>query len=151
MEGCSYSLTVSISIKFTLITLSKAFPLLEPSIKFTRGVYAMHKKALPVGVDLFEHLIRENYYYVDKTNLIRELLDTKGIVTLFTRPRRFGKTLNMSMLQYYFEDMRARDGSRVDNRDLFKGLNIMQAGERYTSQMGQYPVIFLSLQSRIGK
>lgn len=57
----------------------------------------------------------------------------------------------MSMLQYYFEDMRARDGSRVDNRDLFKGLNIMQAGERYTSQMGQYPVIFLSLQSRIGK
>lgn len=105
----------------------------------------MHKKALPVGVDLFEHLIRENYYYVDKTNLIRELLDTKGIVTLFTRPRRFGKTLNMSMLQYYFEDMRARDGSRVDNCDLFEGLNIMQAGERYTSQMGQYPVIFLSL------
>ena len=59
-------------------------------------------KPLPIGVDDFKKLIDENYYYVDKTLLIKELLDNKGEVNLFTRPRRFGKTLNMSMLQYFF-------------------------------------------------
>jgi len=104
----------------------------------------MDKKALPIGVDIFENVIRNNYYYVDKTNLIKDLLDKQGGVNLFTRPRRFGKTLNMSMLQYFFEDMRDRDGRKIDNSHLFDGLNIMQAGEKYTSQLGQYPVISLT-------
>ena len=60
-------------------------------------------KPLPIGIDDFKKLIDKKYYYVDKTLLIKELLDKKAEVTLFTRPRRFGKTLNMSMLQYFFE------------------------------------------------
>lgn len=59
------------------------------------------KKALPVGVENFEDIIKSDYYYVDKTMLIKELLDLKGKVNLFTRPRRFGKTLNLSMLRYF--------------------------------------------------
>lgn len=103
------------------------------------------KKPLPIGVDIFEQLITNGYYYVDKTNLIKDIIDQKGSVNLFTRPRRFGKTLNMSMLQYYFEDMRDRNGAKIDNSALFEGLSILQAGEQYTSQMGQSPVIFMSL------
>ena len=60
-------------------------------------------KSLPIGVDNFEKLITRDYYYIDKTLLIKDLLDNKADVNLFTRPRRFGKTLNMSMLQYFFE------------------------------------------------
>lgn len=60
------------------------------------------KKRLPVGVENFEQMIKENYYYVDKTRLIGELLRNGGMVNLFTRPRRFGKTLNMSMLEHFF-------------------------------------------------
>ena len=63
----------------------------------------MFWKPLPIGVDNFENLIKNNYYFVDKTLFIRELLDMKGEVNLFTRPRRFGKTLNMSMLRCFFE------------------------------------------------
>ena len=79
--------------------------------------------------------------------LIKELLDKKGAVTLFTRPRRFGKTLNLSMLQYFFEDAREADGTKDDNSYLFEGLDIMQTGEKYLSCMGQYPVINLSLKA----
>ena len=61
-------------------------------------------KPLPIGVDDFEKLITKGYYYVDKTLFIKELLDRRGTVNLFTRPRRFGKTLNLSMLRYYLED-----------------------------------------------
>lgn len=64
----------------------------------------MNNRPLPIGVDDFEKLITREYYYVDKTMLIKDLLDKKGDVNLFVRPRRFGKTLNMSMLQYFFED-----------------------------------------------
>lgn len=64
------------------------------------------KKALPIGVDNFEKLITQDYYYVDKTLFIKELLDLKGNVNLFTRPRRFGKTLNLSMLKYIFRGYR---------------------------------------------
>lgn len=60
------------------------------------------KKRLPVGVENFEQLIKDNYYYVDKTGLISELLRNGGMVNLFTRPRRFGKTLNMSMMEHFF-------------------------------------------------
>lgn len=96
-------------------------------------------KPLPIGVDSFEKLITNGYYYVDKTLLIKEILDNKGEVNLFTRPRRFGKTLNMSMLQSFFEK------SDTNQAALFDGLEIMSAGERYTAYMGQYPVINLSL------
>lgn len=103
-------------------------------------------RPLPVGIDSFEKLILEKYYYIDKTLLIKELLELKGEVNLFTRPRRFGKTLNLSMLQYFFED--TGDAKQNEkNRALFDGLNIMQEEETYTSQMGQYPVIFLTLKS----
>ena len=103
-------------------------------------------RPLPVGIDSFEKLIQENYYYIDKTLLIKELLELKGEVNLFTRPRRFGKTLNLSMLQYFFEDTGDAE-QNVRNRALFTGLNIMNAGEEYISQMGCYPVIFLTLKS----
>lgn len=67
---------------------------------------------LPIGIDDFEKLIANGYYYVDKTLLIKDLLDRKGEVNLFTRPRRFGKTLNLSMLKYYFEDTGMQRGMR---------------------------------------
>ena len=104
------------------------------------------KKALPIGVDNFEKMIREDYFYIDKTLLIRELLDLKGEVNLFTRPRRFGKTLNMSMLRYFFEDTGDAE-KNAGNRELFRGLKIMEAGDAYVQQMGMYPVINLTLKS----
>lgn len=108
----------------------------------------MEKKALPIGIDNFEKIITRGYYFVDKTLLIKDLLDNKADVNLFTRPRRFGKTLNMSMLQYFFEDERQwNTGEKKDNTYLFEGLNIMKEGEKYTSYMGKYPVINLSLKS----
>ena len=107
----------------------------------------MDYKPLPVGIDNFEMLITRGYYFLDKTLLIKELLDKKGAVNLFTRPRRFGKTLNMSMLQYFFEDIRNDKGEKLDNSYLFEGLKIMDMGETYLSHMGQYPVINLTLKS----
>ncbi len=101
----------------------------------------MNFKPLPIGIDNFEMLITRGYYFVDKTLLIKDLIDNKAAVNLFTRPRRFGKTLNMSMLQYFFEN------TKNDNSYLFEGLNIMKAGEKYISHMGKYPVINLSLKS----
>ncbi len=104
------------------------------------------KKALPIGVENFEDIIKNEYCYVDKTLFIKELLDLKGKVNLFTRPRRFGKTLNLSMLRYFFEDTGDAE-KNAQNRALFQGLKIMEAGEAYTSQMGSYPVINLTLKS----
>jgi len=101
----------------------------------------MEFKPLPIGIDNFEMILTRGYYFIDKTLLIKDLIDNKASVNLFTRPRRFGKTLNMSILQYFFEN------SKKDNSYLFEGLNIMKTGERYTSHMGQYPVINLSLKS----
>ena len=97
-------------------------------------------KPLPIGVESFEELLTKGYYFVDKTLFIRALLNMKGKVNLFTRPRRFGKTLNMSMLRYFFE-------MNEDNRALFEGTKIMSAGEEYLKWMGQFPVISLSLKS----
>ncbi len=105
----------------------------------------MNHKPLPVGVDNFEHLITRGYYFIDKTWFMKELLDKKGSVNLFTRPRRFGKTLNMSMLQYFFEDMRTDSGEKKDNTYLFENMRIMKTGEEYLAQMGRYPVISLTL------
>ena len=98
-------------------------------------------KPLPIGIDNFEKIINGGYLYVDKTLLIKELLDMKGEVNLFTRPRRFGKTLNLSMLRYFFE------AGNYDHARLFKGLKIMDAGSSYLTHMGNYPVISLSLKS----
>ena len=104
------------------------------------------KKALPVGVENFEDIVKSEYYYVDKTMFIKELLDLKGKVNLFTRPRRFGKTLNLSMLRYFFED--TGDAKKnEENKSLFQGLKIMGQGEKYTQHMGDYPVIDLTLKS----
>lgn len=94
--------------------------------------------AMPVGVDNFAKIIENKYYFVDKTNFIRELLDKKAMVTLITRPRRFGKTLAMRMLQEFFDINAA-------GRDTFRGLNISRAGEEYMQHRGKYPVIFFSL------
>lgn len=96
---------------------------------------------LPVGVENFREMIEKGYYYVDKTLLIKDLIDLKGKVNLFTRPRRFGKTLNMSMLRYFFEK------TEEDRSSLFAGTKIMAAGEKYLREMGRYPVISLSLKS----
>ena len=96
---------------------------------------------LPIGVENFEDLRTKGYYYVDKTLFIKELLNMKGKVNLFTRPRRFGKTLNMSMLRYFFEK------GEKDHAELFQGLKIMDAGEGYLAHMGKYPVISVSLKS----
>lgn len=98
-------------------------------------------KPLPIGVDNFEELITKDYFFVDKTLFIRDLLDMKGEVNLFTRLRRFGKTLNMSMLRYFFE-MEEDNAGR-----LFAGTKIMSAGEEYLKWMGQFPVISLTLKS----
>lgn len=101
---------------------------------------------LPIGVDDFKNIFQKGYYYVDKTLMIKDMLDKKGKVNLFTRPRRFGKTLNLSMLKYYFEDTGDAEKNQK-NAELFKGLAIMEAGEAYTAMMGQYPVIMLTLKS----
>lgn len=101
----------------------------------------MNLKPLPIGIDNFKRIIDDRYYYVDKTLLIKDIIDNKAMVNLFTRPRRFGKTLNISMLKYFFEN------GKEDNSYLFNQLNIMNEGEKYTSHMSQYPVINLSLKS----
>lgn len=95
------------------------------------------KKPLPIGISDFK-LATSDYYYVDKTLLIRDFLDRKPLVSLFTRPRRFGKTLNMDMLRVFFEK------SNEDTSKYFQDKLIWQCGEEYTSYQGQYPVIFLS-------
>ena len=104
------------------------------------------KKPLPIGVDNFKKVIKEGYCYIDKTMLIKELLDKKGEVNIFTRPRRFGKTLNLSMIRYFFEDT-GNQAENDDARELFRGLKIAEAGAAYTGQMASYPVINLTLKS----
>ena len=94
---------------------------------------------LPVGIDSFEKIRKNEFYYIDKTKLIEQLVETGGEVTLFTRPRRFGKTLNMSMLKAFLET-----GADVS---LFEGLYIAENKALCDEYMGKYPVIFLSLKS----
>lgn len=101
---------------------------------------------LPIGIYDFKDLIDRKCYYVDKTLLIKDLIDRGGKVTLFARPRRFGKTMNMYMLKYFFEaNVDEKTGEPVDNSYLFDGLRIMSAGDEYIKHMGKYPVIFISL------
>jgi hypothetical protein len=101
------------------------------------------KKPLPVGESFFDSMIETGYYYVDKTLFIKALLDKKAKVTLITRPRRFGKTLNQTMLKCFFEDAAPLEYDK-DKRALFNGLKIEAAGEPYLEHQGKYPVIFLS-------
>lgn len=99
----------------------------------------MMKIRMPVGVSNFKK-VRERYYFVDKTDFIKSLIDNHNDVTLFTRPRRFGKTLTLSMLDYFFSVDKKEDGPR-----LFAGLSIASAGPEYMEEQGKYPVIFLTL------
>ena len=105
----------------------------------SRGENMKHKP-LPIGVEDFKRLVDNGYYFVDKTLMIKELLENKETVNLFTRPRRFGKTLNMSMLQRFFE------ATEKSNVYLFDGLKIAAYPE-YMAYQGQYPVIGISLKS----
>ena len=107
----------------------------------------MKYKPISKGAEFFNELIENNCYYVDKTLLVKELLDRNDKVTVFTRPRRFGKTLTLTMLKNFFEKEYDRDGNIIDKKQLFEGLKIMEAGEDYTCHLGVYPVIFLSLKN----
>ncbi len=104
-------------------------------------------KKIGIGYENYKRIIDDGCYYVDKTLLIRDVVEKGGIVTLFTRPRRFGKTLALSMLRTFFEAELDNDGKPVDNRRYFDGMKIMGCGEGILSKMGQYPVIKLSLKS----
>ena len=95
-------------------------------------------KKIPIGVDDFKKLIENNAYYIDKTKFIADILNDAAEVKLFTRPRRFGKTLNISTLKYFF-DIQNKD----ENRKLFNGLDIEKS--QYISEQGKYPVIFISM------
>ena len=92
-----------------------------------------------IGESDFRGLRIQKNYYIDKTMYIKDIMDNKSIVILVTRPRRFGKTLNMSMLKYYF------DCTKKDSKELFDGLKIMEQEEKYTSKLGYYPCIYLTL------
>ena len=98
------------------------------------------KKGIGIGVEDFSEVIKENCYYIDKTKWIGEILEDKSKIKLFIRPRRFGKTLNMSMLKYFFNVE-----NKEENKRLFSGLDIEKS--EYMSEQGQYPVIFISLKS----
>ena len=93
------------------------------------------RKLLPIGIENFEQMITNNYYYIDKTLMIRDLLDRGGYVNLFTRPRRFGKSLNISMLQYFFDHLVA------DKAHIFNELAISNTGPAYLARQNNYPVI----------
>ena len=98
------------------------------------------KKKLPIGIERFEELLQEGFYYVDKTMFIAELLRSKGKVNLFTRPRRFGKSLNIDMLNCFFD-------IRKDSRSLFDGLAISAEKELCENWMNRYPTIFITLKN----
>ena len=94
-------------------------------------------KSLPIGISDYKEVVTKDYYFVDKTLLIQELLDIKYKVYLLCRPRRFGKTLNLSMLKYFFEK------TEKSNAHLFTDKKIWQ-NEKSRSEQGKYPVIFIS-------
>ena len=96
------------------------------------------KKQILTGAESFEEIINGNYFYIDKTLFIKELLEDRGEVTLITRPRRFGKTLNMSMLKHFFD-------VNIDSKALFDGLKIMEHKDIVDKHLNKYPVIFLTL------
>ena len=104
-------------------------------------------KKISIGVEDFKELIDKDGYFVDKTLTIEKLIESRAKVTLFTRPRRFGKTLNQFMIRRFFEDECTEKGEKVDNGYLFEGLKIAECGEEILKHQQQYPVIFLTLKS----
>ena len=100
-------------------------------------MFRMEKKKLPVGIENFEEIITEDFYYVDKTEMIKDLLNKWSKVNLFTRPRRFGKSLNMSMLKTFFEI--------GCDKALFDGLKIAEETKLCEAYMGRFPVVSISL------
>ena len=105
------------------------------------------KKKISIGVEDFKEIIEKDGYFVDKTLMIKKLIESQAKVTLFTRPRRFGKTLNQFMIRRFFEDEITEKGEKVDNGYLFDGLKIAECGEEILKHQQQYPVIFLTLKS----
>ena len=99
-----------------------------------------NRKPLPIGVSDFKEIVENNYYYIDKTKLIEDILHYRAKVNLFTRPRRFGKTLNMSMIKYFFDIE-----NKEENRKLFEGLSISES--EYMQEQGQYPVVYISFRN----
>ena len=110
---------------------------------------------LPMGIENFREIRTGGFYYIDKTGLIKTLLENPGKVNLFTRPRRFGKTLNMSMLKYFFEAgrdaMPFNNGMTFDNSMLFDGLEISKEKELCEEYMGKFPVISITLKGATGE
>ena len=104
-------------------------------------------KKISIGVEDFKELIDKDGYFVDKTLMIKKLIESNAMVTLFTRPQRFGKTLNQFMIRRFFEDEITEKGEKVDNGYLFEGLKIAECGEEILKHQQQYPVIFLTLKS----
>lgn len=104
-------------------------------------------KKIGIGYENYKEFIDDDMYYIDKTLLIRDIIQSGGKVTLFTRPRRFGKTLALSTLRTFFELEYDRDGNVIDNRKYFEGKKIMDASPEILEKMGKYPVINLSLKS----
>lgn len=104
-----------------------------------KGAFIAMRKMLPIGIDGFEKVRKNNFYFVDKSMFIADLLQNWGEVNLFTRPRRFGKSLNMSMLKAFFEI-----GA---DRELFDGLKIVREKELCEAYMGKFPVISITLKS----
>ncbi len=122
----------------------------------------MKKKKLPIGVSDFKKIIEKEYYYVDKTLLIKEIIDSGDTILLIPRPRRFGKTLNLSMLGYFYDccpvawdpDSNSQPPAPVNEtqppaayKNLFDSLAISGAGQEYLDKMGKHPVIFLTFRS----
>ncbi len=103
------------------------------------------KAKLPMGIENFERIRKEGFYYIDKTGLIKDLLENPAYVNLFTRPRRFGKTLNMSMLKCFFEM-----GMTSDNSTIFDGLEISEEKELCEAYMGKFPVMSITLKDATG-
>ena len=99
----------------------------------------MEFNGIGIGTSDFKKLRIKQDYYIDKSMYIKDIIDNRSEVVLVTRPRRFGKTLNMSMLKYFF------DCDVKDAKELFKGLKIMEQGEKYTSKLGAYPCIYLTM------
>ena len=105
------------------------------------------QKTVPIGFEDFKRILDENMYFVDKSLMIKDLIEHKGSVNLYTRPRRFGKTLNLSMIRRFFEAELNASGEKIENGYLFNGLKITKCGEEYMTYQGKYPVINLSLKS----
>ena len=105
------------------------------------------RKKISIGVEDFKEIIEKDGYFVDKTLMIKKMIESNAKVTLFTRPRRFGKTLNQFMIRRFFEDERTEKGEKIDNGALFDGLAITECGEEIMQHQQQYPVIFLTLKS----